>query len=223
MYTRPDWLTGANIVSLSRLLFIGLAWQEILRHNAPMATLWLVCGIATDFVDGFIAKHGWLGGTSTFGKILDPLLDKPMILVPLGVLAYEAFTSMETAIALWITSAMLLIVIRELMVVALKRSMVRMEGVIKSAGEHGRASMAFQSLGLVVLTPSVITYLHAMETLSAPSNQSVLRYYDLRDVAGMIMPCGFAIGLMIAASYVSGWVYFSQWRAMRRHQTKTRM
>lgn len=197
---RPDWLTGANIITLLRIPFTIVAVFAILGHDPVGAFVWTLLGISTDFVDGFVAKHGWLGGTSELGKVLDPLLDKPMILVPGFTVAIVLILSPLSQIGLIVALGLTLIVIREVAVFIWKKAMVQREG-LQSAGQHGRASMTLQCVGLLLLIPS------AMAALSTSSIDTML---------SSLMLVGMGLGMMVAASFVAGWVYYGQWREMTR-------
>jgi cardiolipin synthase len=77
-------LTIPNLISFGRLLcvpvFLWLAWSE---HEAAAAVLLAVLG-ATDWVDGWIARHFDQG--SELGKILDPTADRILLLAGAVVL-----------------------------------------------------------------------------------------------------------------------------------------
>ena len=66
-----------NLLSFSRIFFIPLICYLISLNDPKYDTLLfviVVAGAATDFLDGFIARHYNL--ESTLGKLLDPILDK---------------------------------------------------------------------------------------------------------------------------------------------------
>jgi cardiolipin synthase (CMP-forming) len=81
-------LTIPNVISLVRLacvpLFLWLVWGA----DEPVAAAWLLafCG-ATDWVDGYIARHFAQG--SELGKILDPAADRALLIAGAVVLLTE--------------------------------------------------------------------------------------------------------------------------------------
>ena len=77
-------LTVPNLLSVGRLLCVPLFLYLLFgRHNRAGAA-WLLAGLgATDWVDGYVARH--FNQVSTLGKILDPLADR--ILLGVGVIA----------------------------------------------------------------------------------------------------------------------------------------
>jgi cardiolipin synthase len=79
-------LTLPNAVTVIRLLCVPLFVWLLLGKQPPDrydAALLLALLGATDWVDGYLARH--LGQVSTFGKVLDPVADR--ILIGVGVIA----------------------------------------------------------------------------------------------------------------------------------------
>jgi cardiolipin synthase len=71
-------LTIPNLVSLVRLLGVGLFWWVLLVEDNIEAAAWLVFIIGwTDWIDGYLARR--LNQVSDLGKILDPVADRLMI------------------------------------------------------------------------------------------------------------------------------------------------
>ncbi len=93
-------LTVPNVISVVRLLcvplFLWLLFHEPI-HRAAAAYLLGALG-ATDFVDGYIARH--FNQVSTLGKVLDPLADR--LLLGVGVIAILVDGAVPAWIA-WIT------------------------------------------------------------------------------------------------------------------------
>ena len=81
-WTIPNILTVLRVLSapLIAILFVALP-----RPIADWAALILFVGAAlTDYVDGWIARRYNLG--SAFGKMLDPIADKAMVVIALAVM-----------------------------------------------------------------------------------------------------------------------------------------
>lgn len=78
-----------NILSLARLFSVPLAVWLLLAGQYDV-TFWLfAAAAATDAIDGFIAKR--MNMETQFGKVIDPLADKALLVsvyVTLGYLAY---------------------------------------------------------------------------------------------------------------------------------------
>jgi len=77
-------LTLPNVISLARLACIPIfVWLLFSRHQRYQAA-WLLGALgATDWVDGYIARH--FHQVSTLGKVLDPVADR--LLLGVGVVA----------------------------------------------------------------------------------------------------------------------------------------
>lgn len=93
----PDRVvTVPNVISLVRLLCIPIfLWLLFGRDERAGAAYLLAALGATDWVDGWIARH--FHQVSTVGKVLDPTADRLLLLV--GVLGIAVDGSVPTAIA----------------------------------------------------------------------------------------------------------------------------
>ncbi|MBS1262150.1 MAG: putative CDP-diacylglycerol--glycerol-3-phosphate 3-phosphatidyl-transferase 1 [Calditrichaeota bacterium] len=96
---RGDWLLVPNILSLARLLFAGPAVVIIAGSDGSVddqiAALLLVISFITDGLDGILARA--LRQRSDLGKVLDPIIDK---LVVLSVAAALTFTERDPSFPL---------------------------------------------------------------------------------------------------------------------------
>ncbi|MBV8160138.1 MAG: CDP-alcohol phosphatidyltransferase family protein [Acidimicrobiia bacterium] len=94
-------VTVPNVVTVARLLCMPVfLWLLFDQHERAAAAFLLGALGATDFVDGYIARH--FHQVSTIGKVLDPLADRVLLLV--GVAAILVDRSVPPAIA-WATLA----------------------------------------------------------------------------------------------------------------------
>ena len=95
--------TVPNVVSLFRILLIPVFVVLILHHGTETAGLLLLGAVvASDWVDGYIARH--TDQVSTVGKVLDPVADRLAIMAALvAMVARDAFP-------LW---AALLVIVRD--------------------------------------------------------------------------------------------------------------
>jgi cardiolipin synthase (CMP-forming) len=101
-------LTLPNAITVLRLLCVPLFVWLLLGKEPPDrydAALLLALLGATDWVDGYLARH--LGQVSTFGKVLDPVADR--ILIGVGAIAIL----IDGSVPRWFA---LLVLVREVLV-----------------------------------------------------------------------------------------------------------
>jgi cardiolipin synthase (CMP-forming) len=71
-------LTVPNLVTLVRLVGVGVFWWMLLGRENVVAAAWLIFAIGwTDWIDGYLARR--LDQVSRLGKALDPVADRLMI------------------------------------------------------------------------------------------------------------------------------------------------
>jgi cardiolipin synthase len=76
-------LTIPNVITVVRLLCLPVFLWLLFAEENRAAAAWLLGLLgATDFVDGYIARH--FNQTSELGKILDPVADRLLFFVAIG-------------------------------------------------------------------------------------------------------------------------------------------
>ena len=89
-------LTIPNVISVVRLLCVPVFLWLLFAQDNRIGAAWLLAVLgATDWVDGYIARH--YDQTSNLGKILDPVADRVLLIV--GVLAIAIDGSVPIVIA----------------------------------------------------------------------------------------------------------------------------
>ena len=126
------------------LTYIGLVSSvfgitQVFENHMSIAFLCLLLSGICDLFDGKIArKHNLV---TTFGKFLDPLADKLLVMTALICFTFER----------WIDPvAVVLILAREFMVTGL-RLVVASEGVVVAAGIWGKLKTAFTMVALIAI------------------------------------------------------------------------
>lgn len=120
-----------------------------------------VIAALTDALDGHLARK-WKA-VSKFGRVMDPLADKLLVLGGFVMLAGPGFTSVAvgfgrmqvSAVAGWMV---VLILARELLVTSI-RGVYESEGVDFSAGTAGKAKMILQSVAIPLIL-LVVAFAH---------------------------------------------------------------
>lgn len=101
-------LTIPNVITLVRLLCLPVFLWLLFHEENRAAAAWLLGFLgATDFVDGYVARH--FHQTSELGKILDPVADRLLFFVGIGGILIDG------SVPVWFAWAVL---IREVLVTA---------------------------------------------------------------------------------------------------------
>ena len=121
--TLPDQLTVARAASVP-LVVLLYSWE--LPHNEIAATVLFCVAMATDWLDGRIARRR--GTTSSLGTLLDPIADKVLVLAVLVVLIEDGIWPG------WMVAA---IVARELLISGLRLAAIE-RGIVMAARDLGK-------------------------------------------------------------------------------------
>ena len=135
-------MTTANKITLVRVflipVFLVLCLWDFPLHNIAAAAVFALASI-TDFVDGYIARK--YNQVTTFGKFVDPLADK--LLVISAFLVFTACGIMHPVFAF-------IIVGRELVITSL-RILAMGEGVVMAAGLSGKIKTFTQMIIILLI------------------------------------------------------------------------
>jgi CDP-diacylglycerol--glycerol-3-phosphate 3-phosphatidyltransferase len=163
----PNVLTGIRLI-LACVFFVMLSWYQYQGRGDPTflnfaLTLYLIA-IATDFLDGYLARRWRV--ESAFGRVVDPLVDKVLVLGSFAFFAGKNFIIPDSdAIApgLHPTPGMVvhtitgvapgivvILLARELLVTSLRGS-AESSGHNFGADLSGKAKMVLQSFTILVI------------------------------------------------------------------------
>ncbi len=129
----PNKLTTLRIVLIPFFmvfLMFGFTWVA--------AVIFIVASF-TDFLDGYLARKWNL--VSNFGKIMDPLADKLLVMAALICLVELG------QLAGWMAAVILA---RELLIVSL-RAVAAAEGIVIAASKWGKAKTVSQMVAIILL------------------------------------------------------------------------
>jgi len=80
-------LTLPNAVTVARLCLLPIfLWVLLGRHDRYAAAAVLACMGATDWIDGYLARH--LHQVSAVGKVLDPVADRLLLIGGVGAIIW---------------------------------------------------------------------------------------------------------------------------------------
>ncbi len=206
-----------NIITLSRVVVLALvAWLafEEWRGAATLTFFCLLYGAISDFVDGYLARK--YGAISNFGKIMDALVDKVMVLGSLILLIvvdllfppfFEAVLPSSfgpTALAWTLVG---LIAAREIGITLL-RLMAARKGLVLAAEKSGKRKAIWQITAVCVLFAQPMFARDVAAWLD----------HDLQWVSDFVWVNGLLYFLLAAyLTIVSGVMYLGKyWRVLFR-------
>lgn len=135
-----------NLLTLSRILFlfviVGLLYLPFRGASSLALVLFIVAAI-TDWLDGYYARKQGL--ISTFGKLMDALADK-ILMVGLFV----TLVAIPGFLPWWFVFLILLIVAREFFITGLRLVAVS-QGVVLAAEKGGKVKTVFQIIAISFL------------------------------------------------------------------------
>lgn len=139
----PNKLTVLRVILIPFFLFF--LYADFIPYNYTLALVIFAAASLTDALDGKIARKRNL--VTDFGKFLDPLADKALVVSALAV-----FVDFKIISAI----PLIIIVIREFMVSGL-RLVTAGNGVVVAAGFWGKLKTAF-TMAAIVLIMLILTF-----------------------------------------------------------------
>jgi CDP-diacylglycerol---glycerol-3-phosphate 3-phosphatidyltransferase len=152
-------LNVPNVLTVLRILLVPVIVVALLAETPNGDTLAAVVfafAAFTDGLDGYIARSR--GSVTTFGKLMDPLADKLLIIAPLVLLV-----SLDR-LAAWVA---MVIIAREFAVTAL-RMVAAEQGMVIPASPLGKVKTTVQVLAIFALiaVPSTPAWVDALVYLA---------------------------------------------------------
>ena len=132
-------MTIANYVTLARILLVPISIVLLLFGINGLAALVFIILSFSDAIDGYIARR--YNQISEFGKLIDPLADKILVISLLIALVGLGKASSVPVI---------LLVVRELLVSAIRTSVAK-DGGILAASQIAKYKTASQMLAVFML------------------------------------------------------------------------
>lgn len=135
-------MTVPNALTLFRIILIPLFW--VLETSGSPVARWMalfvfILASVTDYVDGKIARK--TGKITSFGKIMDPLADKLLVISALMIFVGSGRAS---------SVAVMLVIARELAVTSL-RVVAISEGKLMAAAKSGKWKTASQFFYIILM------------------------------------------------------------------------
>jgi CDP-diacylglycerol--glycerol-3-phosphate 3-phosphatidyltransferase len=215
----PNLLTGLRLL-LAMVFFIMLAYYQYEGRGDPwfLNTAFVIYLVAlfTDFLDGFLARKWKVEGQ--FGRIVDPFVDKVLVLGSFAFFAGKNFIIPETAkhgggpemVVHTLTGVapgiVVILLARELLVTSLRGSS-ESSGKNFGAQFSGKLKMVVQSVTILV----ILVYVNYYKWLAEQGYQKYAEVF--RDIC---------IWATVAITVISGLLYIQRAIAMyREHERAT--
>jgi cardiolipin synthase len=142
----PNILTVLRIVLVPVFIYLVILPDFYARIGA---ILLFILASATDFIDGQLARRWQV--TSEFGKFMDPLADKMLVISALFALLY-----LEHQVALW----MVLVIIGRDFLITFMRWLAIRRGTSLRTSRLGKAKTTFQMSSIVLIMAIIAIRTH---------------------------------------------------------------
>lgn len=142
----PNKLTVLRMLLVP--VFIILMYADPMPFNYLAAAIVFIAASVTDWLDGKIARSRNL--VTTFGKFLDPLADKILVISALAVFVDDPAINMS--------AVPLVIIIAREFVVSGMRLLAMEDGVVIAAGIWGKLKTAFTMVTIVVIMVYLVIF-----------------------------------------------------------------
>lgn len=211
----PNALTGGRLL-LAIVFFVLLSFYQHEGRGDPWllnsAFVIYVVALVTDFLDGYLARLWKVEGA--FGRVVDPLVDKVLVLGSFIFFAGKNFIIADTARQLDPTRVVktvsgvapgivVILLTRELLVTSI-RGTSEGGGQAFGAAFSGKLKMVFQSVTILV----ILVYVNYLDRLD-------LRGYPQAKYVGAVFR-DFCIWATVAITVISGLLYIR--RAMNLYR-----
>ncbi len=188
-----------NKLTVLRVLLVPIFMVLIYWDSLPMHYLWAALVFAaasiTDCLDGKIARARNL--VTTFGKFLDPLADKILVLSALAVFVELSEVRMSAV-------PLVIILAREFMVSGIR--LLSMEaGEVVPAGIWGKLKTAFTMVTIIVILVYLVVFCDMAAWIAIPEN---IKEFVHTWVLGGLIWISTALTVISGAVYLkNGWKY----------------
>jgi CDP-diacylglycerol--glycerol-3-phosphate 3-phosphatidyltransferase len=202
-----------NVITVARIVLAPLVFALLFVPTFTARFIgWILFLIAafSDLWDGYLArKHGWI---SDFGKLLDPIADKLLLVatfVPFYLLSRredaDAVLPVLGTLPLWI---LLVIFGREALVTVI-RSVLAGRGVVIPAGKSGKLKAVFQN----IFIGTTIFWL-ALQSAAADHDWSGRPWEWWQAFHSFVLLTTLAIAVFLTVYSLA--IYLWEWRRLMR-------
>lgn len=201
----PNKLTVLRLCLVPVILVVGMLPESIIPHYVSC----FVCAVlfigtsVTDMLDGKIARRDGL--ITDFGKFLDPVADKFMVIGALFVLLYK-FENLH----LLMIFTLIIVVFRELAVTSMRLVVSTGEGIVIAANNLGKIKTVSQIVAVSTAFLEPVVQVLLKKILGLLANREYIWRTDIVPLTWLTF--GFAIVMTVwsGVSYImSYWKYIN--------------
>lgn len=189
----PNKLTVLRVLLVP--VFLVFIYLDAMPYHYLAAALVFIAASITDWMDGKIARSRNL--ITTFGKFLDPLADKILVIAALAVFVDNPVIDMS--------AVPLVIIITREFVVSGMRLLAMEDGVVIAAGIWGKLKTAFTMVTIVVILIYLVVFCDFR--LNIGETQCFIRIWILE----VLIWISTILTLISGAVYLkNGWKYVAK-------------
>lgn len=205
----PNKLSLARLFLVPVILVVGMLTPKYstvapslgFYISAIACAVLFIAASITDMLDGRIARRDGL--VTDFGKFIDPIADKFMVIGTLFVLLYK-FENLEILMII----SLIIVVFREFAVTAIRMVATGSSGVVLAANMLGKIKTVTQIVAIsTVLLEPVLQWITRLIT-EAVVKESVFWRYDILPLSWISVVLSLVMTLWSGISYIkSYWKY----------------
>lgn len=189
----PNKLTVLRVLLVP--IFLIFIYLDSMPFNYLTAAIIFIAASVTDWLDGKIARSRNL--ITTFGKFLDPLADKILVISALAVFVDNPVIDMSAV-------PLIIIITREFLVSGM-RLLAMEDGVVIAAGIWGKLKTAFTMVTIVIILAYLVVFCDF--SINADNVQSFIKTWVLE---GLIW-ISTVLTIISGAVYLkNGWKYIAK-------------
>lgn len=189
----PNKLTVLRVLLVP--IFLIFIYLDSMPFNYLTAAIIFIAASVTDWLDGKIARSRKL--ITTFGKFLDPLADKILVISALAVFVDNPVIDMSAV-------PLIIIITREFLVSGM-RLLAMEDGVVIAAGIWGKLKTAFTMVTIVIILAYLVVFCDF--SINADNVQSFIKTWVLE---GLIW-ISTVLTIISGAVYLkNGWKYIAK-------------
>ena len=194
-HTIPNYLSVYRLLAGPMIIGVFLHYgQEItILFESIWVSLYVIACL-TDGADGYIARR-WPSQASDFGKVIDPLADKAL------VISIIALIYLVDSASWWELSLMSVIILREVSVTLARKPFIG-ETDILSVIEVGRWKAGFQMVAFGVML--------GREGITAGHFDKLIPHFPFDQLGSFLLVIATVLTLVSGYEYLKGWLSKSE-------------